>query len=165
MRNNFFYRNWWLFYLLMFLLLGILIYAFLWKNHSNQNFAENHRLRSQNQNLIEALEECGNSPTNSNAIDCNTTVNSGGEGFTSTEHKLGNRSGIVVIKYDAQRVPDDFKVIYDGNIVASTNGLVSGIGTISWQYRAQTGKPDYCIIEVSAPHEQTVWEYIVNCPE
>lgn len=178
MRSNFFYRNWWLFYLLMFVLLGVLIYALLWGRNLDNNAIQNRNLVGQNkdliqrlndadrlnQNLINALEECQNNQTN-DIVQCNAEVNSGGHGFTSTKHDLGNRSGMVVISYHAQTIPDKFEVIYNGQKVASTNDFVSRQGQLSFRYEAGQGKPNFCIVQVTGPDESTAWDYVVNCPQ
>lgn len=159
--NKFFYRNWWLFYLLAFLLLGILIYALLWnpiRNNHNQVIRQ----------LQTELENCKNSQQEApekGVVGCDTEVKSGGQGHTKTQHTLGDNSGTVYLDYETQNVPDEINIYYDDKIVASTNGLVSGSGSLKWFYKAEKGKPNYCIVEVKAPQDKTVWEYILNCPK
>lgn len=97
-------------------------------------------------------------------VDCNTTVNSGGQGVTETEHRLGSTGGTVLLEYDALTIPDEFTIIYNGQIVASTNGLVSEYGSLSWTYTASPGNPEYCTVKVSAPRDNTKWTYRLNCP-
>lgn len=166
--NTFFYRNWWLFYILFFLLLGILVYAFFWQNNSikytNEINSLNKELKECRDSKIVPAPEAENETPVKNVVDCNATVNSGGQGETITEHKLGNSSGTVVVDYDAQNIPDEFTVIYDGKIVASTSGLVAHEGSLTWEYNPISGKPDYCTVKVSAPNDKTNWSYIVNCP-
>lgn len=178
MKEHFFYRNYWLFYALFLLLLGWLIYVLLWnpydytseinnlKNHNNTLITQVKELTDKNKNLVHELDDCmGNNQAAQKTVDCNATVNSGGPGFTSTKHLLGETAGNVVLQFDADNIPDEFTVIYDGEIVANSGGLVSNEGDISWQYRAEKGKPNFCTVEVSAPTTGTKWEYIVNCPQ
>lgn len=182
MKEQFFYRNYWLFYLLFFLLLGWLIYALLWKpyectseindlkNRNNNLVTQVKDLGDKNKNLIRELDECINNKQDSTqaaqkTVDCNATVNSGGEGFTSTNHLLGKNAGNVLVRFEANRIPDEFTVFYDGEIVASSGGLVSYDGSMTWQYKAEKGKPDFCTVEVSAPTTGTKWQYLLNCPQ
>lgn len=167
--NTFFYRNWWLFYLLFFFLLGILIYALFWQNNSlkytNEINSLNKELKKCKYSKISPYPISRNELPATKVVECNATVNSGGQGETVTEHKLGNSPGIVVVDYDAQNIPDEFIVFYDGNIVASTNGLVSHEGSLTWEYNPNSGKPDFCIVKVSAPNYRTNWSCLVNCPK
>jgi hypothetical protein len=158
--NTFFYKNWWLYYLLIFLLLGVLVYALLWQPID----------QSQIRMLTKQLEDCRQAAVVEitppmATVDCDARVNSGGQGLTLTKHILGNRSGTVILQYDMKTVPDELKLIYDDKIVAVTDGLVSGNGELVWQYASHSGQPDYCYVEVSAPLDNTVWEYLLNCPK
>lgn len=154
--NNFFYKNWWLFYLLFFLLLGFLVYALLWNSKHSAEIASLRQQLAQCQNIVDA--------NNQDVINCDAVVTSGGQGNTRTKHILGNRSGVIRLQYDMQNIPDQIKVIYDGVEVAASDGLVSGAGILNWNYTAKLGKPDFCIIELSAPGADTIWEYLLNCP-
>ena len=182
MKEKFFYRNWWLFYLLFFLLLGWLIYALLWqpnncatevndfKNKNNALISEITDLKNKNKSLITDLQDCQNdsaevTPPVQQIVDCNATVKSGGQGTTTTNHRLGKQPGNILVEFDADNIPDEFKVFYDGQLVASSNGLVSHDGEMNWQYNAEQGKPDFCTVEVSAPKAGTSWQYRVNCPQ
>ena len=169
--RDFFYNNWILYYVLFFLLLGMLIYAFLWSpNLSVYNKSINE--------LNNKLKECADSPKNldtigasvdsvkvDNSINCDNNVKSGGQGVTSTQHDLGTQSGYVAIEYDMLRLPDEIKVIYDNVLVYSSNGLVSGTNKIGWSYEAKQGKPTFCIVKISAPYDGTNWSYLLNCPQ
>lgn len=178
LKDRFFYKNWWLFYLLFFLLLGLLFYALFWRPVCHNNSGETNRLKSQNEQLIKDLNNCKNAvvqnpvqnpapnPNDSvQIVNCNAQVNSGGKGDTETQHSLGAQSGRVVINYDAKRIPDRIDVYYDGKVVATTGADVPGVGQLVWNYPATPGKPDYCTVVVSAPQDNTNWEYQVNCPQ
>ena len=182
MKEHFFYRNYWLFYLLFFLLLGWLIYALLWKpydcrteitdlkNRNKTLISQVKDLENKNKNLIQELDQCRNdaqdtAPVAQQTVDCNATVNSGQEGFTSTNHLLGKNAGNVLVQYDTNNIPDEITIIYDGQVVASSGGLVSNEGSMTWEYKAEKGKPDFCTVEVSAPTSGTQWQYLVNCPQ
>lgn len=167
--KDFFYKNWILYYILFFLLLGLLIYALLW-NPICPNYQQNIN------DLKQRLEECQNrestdstavvidsSSVKNEIVDCDATVKSGGKGTTETTHQLGQNSGKVVIKYNMQNIPDQMIVYYNNEIVAQTDGLVSGLGTLEFEYNP-SGSNYNCKIIVDAPQDKTNWEYIVNCP-
>lgn len=92
---------------------------------------------------------------------CGESTNSGGAGVTSTRHSLGVTPGTVVINYNMLSVPDKMDVYYDGVLVATTGGYVSGTGSVSFEYDA-TG-PDWCRVVVTGP-SGTVWFYTLECP-
>lgn len=168
--SKFFYKNWVLYYLLLFFMIGWLVYALLWipKGEQSTVYVEDNQ---QIERLKQELEDCNNKeepeqeqPLPENTVQCNNEVNSGEQGTTSTNHELGNKSGVVQIDYNMNRVPDKLEVFYDGNLVASTNQLVSGVGRLSFNYQVANGKPTHCTVVVSAPQDDTVWEYLLNCP-
>jgi hypothetical protein len=164
--RNFFYKYWVLYYILFFLLLGLLIYALLWTPDLSRYTKTINDLNNQ-------LEDCNNRPpipvdsvkTVDNTINCDATVQSGGPGETTTQHELGKKSGTVVIEYDMKTLPDEINVYYDNVIVATSNGLVSNTNTLQFKYTAVAGKPTYCIVKISAPYEDTEWNYLLNCPQ
>ena len=163
--RDFFYKNWVLYYVTFFLLIGLLIYALLW--------TPDLRLYTKTINdLNNQLQYCNNKPINSetpdkvdNTINCDATVQSGGTGETTTQHNLGKSSGTVVIEYNMKLLPDQINVYYDNVLVASSNGLVSGENSVQFKYTAVAGKPTYCIVQISAPDDDTEWNYLLNCPQ
>jgi hypothetical protein len=166
--KSFFYKYWGFYYILFFLLLGLLIYALLWTPDLSRYTKTINDLNTQ-------LEDCNNrQPINivdtattivDNTINCDATVQSGGTGQTNTQHELGTRSGTVVIKYDMKTLPDEINVYYDNSLVASSNGLVSETNALQFKYTAIAGKPTYCIVKISAPYDNTEWNYLLNCPQ
>ncbi len=176
--SKFFYKNWWLFYILLFLLIGLLIYALLWKvnfkpyqdsiNKKNIELIDaNESLKGKDRyikNLEEQLKQC-NLREKQNTVQCNAKVESGGQGMTQTTHNLGSSPGKVVINYDMMDVPDKIEVIYNGKIVASSVNLVAGVGELSFNYQPVQGQPNVCIVKMSAPEDGTIWECVVNCPQ
>lgn len=95
---------------------------------------------------------------------CGQTTASGGQGTTKTRHALGLTAGTVTITYDMFSVPDRLDCFYRGVLVATTGGLVSGPGTLSWAYDPQAGDPSWCLIVMSAPNAGTAWTYTLACP-
>ncbi|SEB06585.1 hypothetical protein SAMN05443667_11924 [Flavobacterium gillisiae] len=160
--KDFFYKYWYLFYILFFLLLGVLIYALLWQ----PNFSS---YTTQINDLNQRLIECENRPvidtttTNRTIIECDQTVKSGGQGMTENSHDLGNKPGKVVLEFDMNQIPDELFVYLDGLKVASTNGLVSGPGSLAFDFDPNKNKS--CTVIIKAPQENTEWKYLVNCPK
>ncbi len=165
--KSFFYTYWWLFYLLFFLLIGILIYALFLDYDNREANSRINVLNSQFDNCCNLRQNNVNDSkkTINDSINCNATVKSGGKGLTRTKHELGNSSGMVLIEYDMKKIPDEIKLYYDNNLVASSSGLVSGYHKTEWFYGAKKNKPTYCIVEISAPNLNTEWEYLLGCPK
>jgi hypothetical protein len=97
-------------------------------------------------------------------ITCNTTLASGGQGTTFTNHILGNVAGTVKVHYEFYPVPDQMDIYYNGALVATTGGLVSGVGTLTFNYNPIVGGPNFCTIRIYAPLSGTAWDYLATCP-
>jgi hypothetical protein len=95
---------------------------------------------------------------------CGQVTASGGQGVTRTRHALGTTPGLVQITYNMYSITDRLDCLYKGVLVASTGGLVSGSGTLSWAYAPAPGDPAWCLIVVSAPNSGTAWVYTMQCP-
>ncbi|MCS4165259.1 hypothetical protein HS960_14415 [Sphingobacterium paramultivorum] len=190
-KNKSFANNWWLFYPLLFLLIGLLVYALLWNPENtievlrqelndcrDSHAASSTRPVDGGDNTlpgnIDSLQigeldknralPGDDKKVENTIVNCDAKVESGGQGVTKTKHILGDQSGRVILQYDTKTIPDEIKVYYDGKPIAHTDGPVSGAGQLEWIYEVAPGKPKYCYVEVSAPTPRTVWEYIVNCP-
>ena len=164
MEKRFWYRNWWLYYLLFFLLLGVLIYAFLWQPHCRASYSQ--EIPHQEIPAPETPDPPqAPQPSAPEVVECNATVESGGQGRTVTRHALGSKAGRVVVEYEMYQRPDKLTVIYNGKVVATTGDVVSGYGSIGWDYPAQAESPQECEVEVYAPEEDTKWDYQLNCPQ
>lgn len=172
--RNFFYKYWVLYYILFFLLLGLLIYALLWtpdlSRYTNTINDLNNQLEDCNRNQPMPIDSVATvidttATKVDNTINCDATVKSGGTGETISQHELGKRSGTVVIEYDMKSLPDEINVYYDNVLVASSRGLVSDTDALQFKYTAIAGKPTYCIVKISAPYENTEWNYLLNCPQ
>jgi hypothetical protein len=103
--------------------------------------------------------------TINNPSKCNVLTNAGETGTTFTTHTLGFLPGLVTATYDMYSIPDQMEIYYNGSLVASTNGLVSDAGTLTFQYNPIVGGPNFCTIKLYAPNDGTAWEYLVGCPE
>ena len=95
---------------------------------------------------------------------CGQVTTSGGQGTTKTRHALGTKAGTVQVTYDMYAIPDSFDCYYNGVLVATTGGLVSGPGTLTWAYAPQPGDPTWCLVVMSAPNSGTAWTYTLHCP-
>ncbi len=171
--SEFFYTNWWLFYLLIFILIGLLFFVGCHPKQDSNLSAIHKKLSG-----LEDQIECGlrnketeeevivDEETPEDAIPCNSgPTNSGGQGYTENQHVLGDLPGNVTVFYDMLNVPDQIEIIYDGQLVASTDRLVSGQGNLTWRYAPQKRGPKFCIVRISAPQEGTEWNYNLGCPE
>lgn len=172
--RSFFYKYWVLYYILFFLLLGLLIYALLWtpdlSRYTNTINDLNNQLEDCNSNQPIPIDSVAavidtTATKVDNTINCDATVKSGGTGETISQHELGKSSGTVVIEYDMKSLPDEINIYYNNVLVASSRGLVSDTNSLQFKYTAIAGKPTYCIVKISAPYENTEWNYLLNCPQ
>jgi len=58
-------------------------------------------------------------------------------------------------------IPDALSIVYEGTVIYTTNGLVSGFQTFSVPY---SGSSMIITVTLSAPNPGTGWELRVNCP-
>jgi hypothetical protein len=160
--QTFFNKHYILFYILLFLLIGLNIYAFLWKPSCPQ---------STNNYTYTPLPQPPTAPPAPPVIDstsvivaCNSDVKSGGQGQTKTLHSLGNNAGRVYVNYEMHNQPDRMDIFLNGTYVASTNQEVSGTGTLFFDV-PQSTKTNYCEIIITAPESGTAWDYKISCPQ
>lgn len=90
---------------------------------------------------------------------------SGGQGETITTYPIGTRPGWVRLDYEMYENPDQAQLIYDGQVVADTGGLVSGQGSLYWYYPAEAGKPTAIDVRIYAPNSGTEWVYTFYGPD
>jgi hypothetical protein len=96
-------------------------------------------------------------------LPCNWSGDSGGEGVTRNRHYLGDRPGFVGINYNLYVKPDDIKVIYRGQVLASTGGPRSGRGGFGFDWKPVAG--DYSVdVIVTGEMWGTRWTYAMVCP-
>jgi hypothetical protein len=164
--NYFSYRYWWLI-LLFFITYVIAWYLLCFR--ANEFKCNNFEQVNNRINSIEAsIDDCCSckAALQANIQPCNTSEDvSGGTGFFESFHDLGSESGKVTIRYNMLNIPDKMDVYHNDVIVASTNQLVSGTGSISWSYKAQPGEPTFCKIVMTAPQANTSWIYYIGCPQ
>ena len=97
------------------------------------------------------------------AISCTDAFQySGYQGVIEEVVSFGTAIGDCGIAYNAFNAPDKFEIIWDGNIVATTGGLVSNSGSLI--FNKSTPLPTTAIVRVTAPLEGTAWEFSGICP-
>ena len=90
---------------------------------------------------------------------------SGGQGDHYFTYEIGSFAGWVRLDYNAYDVPDQFQLIYNGQVVADTGGTVSGAGSLYWYYPANEGDPTTITVHVYAPIQSTAWVYTFYGPD
>ena len=76
-------------------------------------------------------------------------------------HELGATSGTFSFQYEAYSIPDQFDVYYEGNLIYTTGGPVSGGATVPVTFGPGTSTT--VTVVVTGP-VGTAWDYVVNCP-
>ena len=102
----------------------------------------------------------------SEKVPCNAKTISGGFGVTPTLHSVGSMSGTIQLNYEMYSIPDKLEVFYEGKLLFSTNGFVSGnkSESIVYEYNDSTKTEEIEVI-VTGDNAGTAWEYTVNCPQ
>jgi hypothetical protein len=99
----------------------------------------------------------------SGTLPCKWSIHSNGEGVAHYLHYLGDKPGLVEIKYNLYTKPDDIKVIYRGQVIGGTGGPRSGRGTIRFDWNPVAG--DYSVdVVVTGEMWGTRWGYSMACP-
>ncbi len=62
---------------------------------------------------------------------CPTTQRSGGQGVTTLNVGLKKTSYTFDVSYQMYTIPDKLELFYEGNVIFTTGGLVSGRRTVS----------------------------------
>jgi len=94
-----------------------------------------------------------------NAIPCDQTSKSGGEGVTENNHIISAKNGVVVIAYNMLNIRDLMEVFYEDKLIYST-GFVNGIDTLKLNY---TPNQDNFITVRIKGLKDTDWSYTVLC--
>lgn len=92
---------------------------------------------------------------------CPTTQTSGGQGVTRLVIDLLEMSGTFPVSYEMYNIPDELSIVYEGNTIFSTGGLVSGGSSTSVTY---SGTTTIVEVTVNAPLDDTAWDIFVGCP-
>ena len=91
---------------------------------------------------------------------CPSTQRSGGQGTTRLVIDVLKSSGTFPVFYQMYTNPDELTILYEGGVIFSTGGLVSGSRRVNVAFRG-TAK----IIEaiVNAPNAGTAWDVDIGC--
>lgn len=107
----------------------------------------------QKRDVYEKSDEC--------AAKCPSTQRSGGQGTTTLTVDLKKTSGTFPVSYQMYSIPDELTIVYEGNTIFSTGGLVSGARTTQVTY---SGSSTLVRVTINAPRSGTRWDVTVGCP-
>lgn len=107
--------------------------------------------------------------SSSGMYDCAETEHTGGPTPSpeTLEYPIGESAGWIEVEYDVFAAEDGIELLYDGVVVADTGGLVTGTGSLFWEYPGYTGtEPRVIQVRVTAgAGPATEWTYTVKCPD
>lgn len=78
-------------------------------------------------------------------------------------HDMGGGEGTVLIDYQMWFQPDQLEVWYQGSRIATTGGLVDGVGQLAFHFAPRNGD-SRLLIRVISTEAGTSWVYILSCP-
>ncbi|MFZ4796763.1 MAG: YfaP family protein [Bacteroidia bacterium] len=150
------------------------------KNVLNGKFCITISIFDQAGNVSQQFKTC---VTVTSPIACGTQLNSGGEGVTSTIHKMGNTAGVVIIDYETYTVPDRIDIFYNGVWVAGTGpnpgpsgaipplancsnptaGYIGGNGKFCFNYDPETDGDEVEVVVSGCVRGGTAWKYSIGC--
>ena len=85
----------------------------------------------------------------------------GGQGSHKRDFNVGTNRGTVRVLYEMCSNPDQLDILYEGKLIGTTGGLVSGSGNVSGNFE---GSSNTVTVKMSAPNDGTGWAYVVLCP-
>jgi len=180
--NWFAFRYYWFVWLLFIASTAILLYFIL--THKDKVNCDKTRIEKSIEIINMQLDSCCSCSSAEKVnyenypggqTPCNTKLESGGQGRTETSIELGQSSGTIDLDFNPKNQPDKLEVFYEGQRIASSyecpnnqNGMVgrnigSGPCIISFEYRYRNDS--FIKVVVTAPENETVWEYVVSCPK
>lgn len=113
-------------------------------------------------NLLSQADIGSSSNPNTSSVSLGAPQNSsGGFGITTQTYPLpAGTPGTVVLRYDMYGAPDGAALVYNGGTVATTGGLVSGQGTLTFNYGG--GAPASIDVEMNGGSAGTAWTYTLE---
>lgn len=97
------------------------------------------------------------------AVACDESFSyNGNEGTFSFPISFGTAIGSCGISYNSFTIPDQFEIFWDGNLVATTGGAVSGTGNLTFD--KTTALPTTATVVVTATNSGTAWSMTGICP-
>lgn len=112
--------------------------------------------------LINCPGEDGSDLNPKTCGDIDSTTKSGGAGVTDTYYDLGDEPGNVRVRYQMWNIPDRMDVYQGSTLVASTNGMVSGEGELTFDYKPHLGTKIRVRVEGDG---KTTWAFLVECAQ
>lgn len=93
---------------------------------------------------------------------CPSTQESGGQGTTTLRIDMLKSSGTFLVTYNMFPIPDQLDVVYEGEVLFSTGGLVSGSSSVQVPF---DGASTVVEVTITAPLDGTAWNVFVGCPD
>ena len=90
-----------------------------------------------------------------------TQIQNGGQGTFSQTFNMGTNNGVATIFYEMCPNPDQMDIFYEGKVIQTTGGLVSGAGKLTAKFE---GNSNNINVTMKAPNNGTGWAYVVYCP-
>jgi hypothetical protein len=97
------------------------------------------------------------------SIPCDETQLSGGEGVTVTTINLGQPSGTFSVSYQMYSIPDQMDIEYEGVIIYTTGGPVSGSPNPNPTPVSYNGMSNFITVTMTGP-SGTAWDFTIGCP-
>lgn len=94
-------------------------------------------------------------------VECDTMQRSGGRGTMMLEVNLGQTSGTFPLTYMMFGIPDALEVFYEGELIYTTGGPVTGTDTVEIEFN---GSSPSVIVIITAPNASTAWRLLIGCP-
>ena len=113
-------------------------------------------------NLLNQADIGSTTAAGSSSVSLGAPANSsGGFGLSTTSYPLPlGTPGTVVLRYDMYGAPDGAQLDYNGSTVATTGGLVSGQGTLTFNYGG--GAPASIDVVMNGGSVGTAWTYTLE---
>ena len=138
----------------------------IYNNEANQLLAQINSVVSTSTvngtNLLTQADVGSSTDPNTTSVLLGTPASSsGGFGISTTTYPLpAGTPGTVVLRYEMYGAPDGASLVYNGGTVATTGGLVSGSGILTFPYGG--GAPASIDVEMDGGSVGTVWSYTLE---
>jgi hypothetical protein len=95
---------------------------------------------------------------------CPTRSFSGGQGFRTYAINLNKTYGTFTFYYEMHDIPGQTDIYYEGSLIYTTGGLVSGSQSVPITFGSTKSKDTAITVKVMAPNNGTAWMFSVSCP-
>lgn len=86
----------------------------------------------------------------------------GGQGRTTFSVDVRRTSGSFLVQYNMFSIPDELEIRYEGAVLFTTGGLVSGARTFPVSF---AGESTIIAVTINAPNDSTAWTVRIDCAE